>query len=66
MASGSTVVDFPISDKEVKELEELEKSGEPILDTTQAEKFLKFDEEDIRAIDALIEQAFAETEDEMQ
>ena len=66
MANDKRAVDFPISDDEIKELEEIEALGKPIMNTDIAEKFLSFDQEDIEAIDAMVEQAFAETDSEMQ
>lgn len=60
-----TVIDFPMTDEEIKELENIEQSGKKILDSKTMSRLIGFTREDIEAIDALVEQAFKETEDQM-
>ena len=63
--AGKTVIDFPMTDEEIKELENIEKSGKKILDSKTMSRLIGFTQEDIEAIDALVKQAFKETEDQM-
>ena len=60
-----TVIDFPMTDEEIKELENIEKSGKKILDSKTMSRLIGFTKEDIEAIDDLVKQAFKETEDQM-